>query len=253
MRVLDIDLDFFLDNVAYSYYRDGHGLDRLDEELCNPWTIPEVKDFLETQCGLSTENLIPGSYFIHHDAVFYFWRELIQSGQLRRPFDVVHIDTHSDTGNGDASYVYIMSELLHMPVDKRMYPKEDKVGAGNYLAFALACQWISSVTFVTPHKRINDLCAPHCENFAIESDYFQLRKYTAEQVKELLWRMFENPPEPLDVEPSVPYRIVSSEDFHSNGNYSFISLTQSPSFTPQNSDELIPIIMEYMEIGNPKP
>ncbi len=249
MRVLDIDLDFFLDDIAH--YQNGHGCQRLSEDHYNRWAVSEVQTFLENQCGLSTESPISGRIFTHHHEVFYSWRESIQNGRLTVPFDVVHIDAHSDTGNGDWSCEYLMSEILDMPVDKRMYPKEDKngfisLGAGNYLAFALACRWIKSVTFVTPQKWSNDLGTLYCKNFDPESGSFQLKKYNAEQIEELVTVKPRPDIQPLDVEPEVPYCIVSSEDFQSSGDYSFMSLTQSPSFTPLSSDELIPVILKYI-------
>lgn len=52
MKILDIDMDFFLDNVAVSKSFDGI---RLEDEYYSPWDIADVRNFLEDNCGLSTE------------------------------------------------------------------------------------------------------------------------------------------------------------------------------------------------------
>jgi hypothetical protein len=73
MRILDIDLDFFLDNIAHD---NSSGGERLSEEDFKPWSEEAVREFLESRCGLSTGKRIPGKYIIHHHDAFYWWREL---------------------------------------------------------------------------------------------------------------------------------------------------------------------------------
>ena len=57
MKILDIDLDFFLNDIANS--RSDYG-ERLSSDEYFPWEAEDVKAFLECQCGLTKENKIKG-------------------------------------------------------------------------------------------------------------------------------------------------------------------------------------------------
>jgi hypothetical protein len=100
----------------------------------------------------------------HHNEIFYHWGEAIDAGQMTTPLEVVHVDAHADLGLGDASYAYLMGELAFEPFQKRYeilrarrpssrnemldldsYALTD----GNWLMFALACGWLSNLTYVT--------------------------------------------------------------------------------------------------------
>ncbi|WP_420871878.1 hypothetical protein [Cohnella rhizosphaerae] len=115
-RILDVDMDFFLSDIAH-WVTDNQ---RLDDEYFKAWRELEFRRFLEQNCGLSRHNPIPGRVVVHHDEAFHFWKELIQRCQLQVPFELTHIDAHSDTGLGDANYVYIMKDLLHYPINERL-------------------------------------------------------------------------------------------------------------------------------------
>jgi arginase family enzyme len=104
MRFLDIDLDAFLNSVAY--YRNDEG--RLDAEAYQPWAEARLRDFLERQCGLSTVNPIPGWFVEEHDGAFDVMRALVGHGN--RSLEVVHVDAHADLGLGDPSWVDLMRD-----------------------------------------------------------------------------------------------------------------------------------------------
>ncbi len=89
-RILDLDLDFFLDEIAY--HRSDRGK-RLPSWGYRPWKKSKVRSFLEQQCLLSTANPAKGRVVTHHDEMFWLWRELVQAGQIEVPFVVVHVDT----------------------------------------------------------------------------------------------------------------------------------------------------------------
>ena len=94
-RILDLDLDFFQHNVEYLKNLDG---ERLDSAHYPPWQHDEAVSFLERQCGLSRDDPLPGASVEHHGEVFFVWRELIASGVLSTPFEIVHVDAHADLG-----------------------------------------------------------------------------------------------------------------------------------------------------------
>lgn len=114
LRVLDLDLDFFL-------YGAAHGVDsadsRLDPEEYPPWPLDHAIDFLVEQCLLTERR--PGFVVEHHNEIFYRWGEALERGQMTAPLEVVHVDAHADLGVGDTAYAYVMSELAFEPVEDR--------------------------------------------------------------------------------------------------------------------------------------
>jgi len=73
VNVLDLDLDFFLNGVAY--FKDDDGK-RLDSKFYKPWTQSQVRSFLEQKCGLSVTAPVKGRIVEHHDDAFDFWQYL---------------------------------------------------------------------------------------------------------------------------------------------------------------------------------
>ena len=67
-----------------------------DPACAMPYADEEVIDFLENRCGLSRERPLPGAIFDTHDKALDFWCDRMREGALRAPFEVVHVDTHSD-------------------------------------------------------------------------------------------------------------------------------------------------------------
>ena len=126
MRVLDLDLDFFLDMITYpadpGERRPSGPDDRPHSEGDIPWTEKEVIRFLENRCGLSDQEPVNGRLVTHHHEAFYYWRELIQKGELTTPFEVVHVDAHADLGMGDPNWDYLVSEVLQRaPSDRAVH------------------------------------------------------------------------------------------------------------------------------------
>jgi hypothetical protein len=149
MRVLDVDLDFFLDRIVLDQSSDGP---RLNLAEFRPWKADQVRQFLVERCGLSPDSRIRGKFVKHHHEAIYWWRELIRSGELTKPFEVVHVDAHADLGAGMFAFSqqYIAHELLYQPIAQREEPTEGAkaMNAGNYLLVAIACHWLSRLTYV---------------------------------------------------------------------------------------------------------
>lgn len=116
MRVLDIDLDFFLADCC-PLAELGHRPSLPGHE---PWEASAVRAFLETQCGLSRTAPKPGRIFETHDGALRFWEEQIAAGSLTAPFDVTHVDAHSDLGIGYPGPNFVLFNVLSMPVPKRL-------------------------------------------------------------------------------------------------------------------------------------
>ena len=177
MRVLDIDLDFFLDGVAY--HRSPGG-ERLGEDY-RPWDEGAVRTFLEQRCGLRRSQPVPGRLVTHHHEAFLYWRELVEEGRLAVPFEVVHVDSHADLGTGDAGYVYLMTDILQRPVAERTRPEigRSHLNDGNYLAFAAACRWIRRIVYVANPASRDDLMYLHFKNFDQYCGVLQLKGCSA--------------------------------------------------------------------------
>ena len=111
-RILDLDLDFFLNRTAYARAPDGPRLRREDYE---PWATDRAVEFLAIACGLSGK--LPGIVVEHHGELFERWRTASQTGTLNLPLSVTHVDAHADLGLGDVGYAYLMTEVLRPSSD----------------------------------------------------------------------------------------------------------------------------------------
>lgn len=159
MRILNLDLDFFLQQRA----TDRTGKGRLSADY-TPWSELQVRDFLTKNCGLSTSARVRGGLVTEHHELFDTWKQLIDAGIIQIPFELTHVDAHADMGMGDASCGYIMGELVHHDWALRTTPRRgghDGLLAGNFLSFAIACRWISSITYVYHPCRFRENLGKH--------------------------------------------------------------------------------------------
>lgn len=241
MRVLDIDLDFFVQRVAY--WRRA-GSERLDGDDFPPWRMEDAMNFLEHQCGLAAK--LPGFAVEHHGELFDRWRDAIQIGVLRPPLAVTHVDAHADLGLGDAGYIYLLTTLVHLPLEERLYPQkgEGGLGDGNYLAFAIANRWLDELTYVfnTGGDRPADLMIPVMENFDRDADHIQLEPRTREEVDRGLHEAL--PPPETPHEPRVPFAFVQWTEFWAPAPFDIVCLARSPAFTPPEADAIFDEIRE---------
>lgn len=246
MRILDLDLDFFLSSIAHDQSSDGA---RLSETEFKPWASDKVREFMEKNCGLSSRRRIPGRYITHHHEAFYWWRDLIRDGKLTKPFEVVHVDAHADLGSGTfgLSKVYVGLDLLHQPLEQRESPEEgdQKMNAGNYLLVAIACRWVNRLVYVMHRENRLEDCEEwlfsDCgdESWTLALPKLQKPKITVPGV----------PLQVIEREPAVEFVVKSETTFKDNGSFDFFVLCQSPGFTPKSSDLLVPLIQEYMDLS----
>jgi len=243
MRVLDLDLDLFISEPAY--WPDGR--DRLCSDEYQVWSNEVVTRFLEVQCGLSTSKPIPGVVVTDHHEVFSVWCKLIEEGRLSTPFDVVHVDSHSDLGLGDGGWVYLLGDILHCPVEDRTTPQVGNkfMNEGNYLTFAIACRWIESLTFVHHDRRSDDLMPHHFRDFDTSSQVIELKKYDPASLPPISGDIKKV--RILATEPAVPFKKVCWADYATNKPFDFFMLAKSPRYTPVEADALIPLIEKFIQ------
>lgn len=248
MRILDLDLDFFIDDIAI--YRWGNS-PRLSDEEYHPWTDQEVINYLENHCNLLSNNKIRGKSVIHHHEAFLYWRDLIDRGELEIPFEVVHIDAHSDLGYpaGDDILDYVLTELTYLPLNLRINDilEKNRLNISNYLLFAAACGWINKITYVTHPKAKypRDLHGLYLKENRASSGFLQLKRYSKEQFKQVM-SLKDIKPEGFDLE--IPLEIIPYDEYKNVQPFSFIVLSQSPGYTPKSADSLIKIITQYIEL-----
>jgi len=227
MRFLDLDLDFFLSSNAYG---------RPDRERpgaeYKPWNVSVVRRFLEGKCHLSRDKPTPGRILEHHDLVIDFWKKLIESGGLKVPFEVIHVDAHPDiTVRGG---LYLKSGMLRIDSKAGLEVlNREQVHQGNYLTFAIASGWIASLVWVPLRKTFKELPGGY-----IEETHSQGRRRQNER----------NPLKGLTAnrEQYVPYKILLWHRLRTNKTFDYMALSKSPGFTPPESDALVSVIEEYM-------
>ena len=265
MRVLDLDMDYFMKSVATNISE--FEAKRLSEDDWGGyvWTEGEVRDFLEGNLGLSKDNKIRGRVVIGHNESLFFWRALIEEGVLSTPFDVIHVDSHADLGLGYSSEAHILDHILYYPVEERfrhpMYVdtlgRMHSEGIGDYLLFAIAYRWISSIVYCgNPYGRCDDYLWDTMKNFREKP----IRDNPVQNTIQLLY----NPDTPIPQyndpesvkqlyieksrkEPEVPFLIIPTiEGVHFYGNFDFAVFAQSPNYTPAGADFIMDIFREYI-------
>ena len=239
MRVLDIDLDFFLADccpLAPAGERPalaGH----------EPWEESKVTAFLEEQCGLSARFPLPGAIFETHDEALVFWQARIRDGSLRVPFRVTHVDAHSDLGIGKPGPGFVLSSVLARRPDKRADPdnyyKMRQLDEANYLLFALAFRWISELDNVrNPRSRPDIPAAILAEG---RSDLIRLSSFVS--------RLMESA---NGAEPQVPFHVYDDYSaFRADGKFDFITVAISPRYAPREADALLKVFERYIDVNQP--
>jgi hypothetical protein len=241
-RVLDIDLDAFVDPIAY-WPRGG----RLDNDFYSSWSEVRLRQFLERQCGLSTKDLLPGVFVEQHDSAY---DELANIYERHGPIDLTHVDGHADLGMGDPSWVYMHKVLLQLPMAQRGSPLRgnDGMNLGSWLVYVAAAGWLKQVTFVHPHEGANDLPPLYFRNADPSTRILELKRYDQADLGsstpdyEKLSKVA-----PAQTDPEIPFKTVTLDAFMAPATFNFCLLCQSPSYTPTSADALIPIIREYVQ------
>ena len=239
MRVLDIDLDFFLADCC-ELAPEGERPQLSGHE---PYSKDEVMRFLEECCGLSKDSPIPGRIFETHDSALLFWNELIQSGELSVPFSVTHVDAHSDLGIGRPGPGFVMNSVISLPIEKRVdierYYRMKQLDEANYLLFALAFRWIDSLSNVRNPRSRTDIPDFAFRNESGDYTHIRLSSFTS--------RLFETK---NGEEPTIPFRVYADySSFRAPGRYDFVSLAISPRYSPKEADALVDTISEYMRLS----
>lgn len=258
-KVLDLDLDFFSWPIVRGAV-DGRPSNA--GHKCVP--AEEVRTFLESQCGLSRERKIPGHFCQTHDGAFDAWRKWMAEGTLLPSFEVDHVDAHSDLSFGDASWHYILTQFLNLPVHERSDPERGvhRLNEGTYLTFAIANRWISSLSYVYPtfpdqnsggeRDEFDDGYPPDLNrllfrNQEFDPGFIELLHLSKSDADNMMFG--QRVTHPISIEPAVPIRFIPGNKFQGS-DYSHLILAHSAEYCPPAADELISVIQEYfVEVG----
>ncbi len=237
MRVLDIDLDFFLADCcplaalgarpAFT----GHA----------PWEPAAVERFLEVQCGLDKARPVEGAVFSTHDGALLYWRDRILEGRLTVPFTVTHIDAHSDLGIGAPGPGYVLQSVLCRPAGERPEPERyreiHQLDEANYLLFALAFRWVERLENVRNSNSRKDMPEGFVTTNAAGQTQMRLCSFASRLLEA------KNGPEPV-----ISYtQYDDPAGFYTAQPYDFITLACSPRYAPEAADALIPVIAQYIK------
>ena len=231
MKVLDLDMDFFLTD-ACPLAPLG---ERPPEACARAYSDEQVIAFLEEQCGLSRAHPVPGRIFATHDQALDFWQEQMKAGKLETPFDVVHVDTHSDLAFGPPGTDFVLKAVLTRNPRTRAalsgYREGKKLDEANYLLFALAFRWIRRLVYVRNPKSHQDIPAR-----LLDSDgNIQLRSDISALMEAMNGR-----------EPTIPFEVFDDYRlFHENG-YDFVTMAQSPRYAPASADRIMQLLRPYL-------
>ena len=264
MKILDIDMDYFMERIASV---NDDVIERLSEEDYGGcvWTEQRVRSFLENNLGLSKRNKIKGRIVAGHNEALFFWKELIASNALTTPFEVIHVDSHADLGLGFDSIYHIRKYLLAYPVEER--PEHNRYvdfsgrmkieSIGDYLLFAIAYQWISKIIYcANPNGDKNDYIWQTLKDFEENLIWDE----PVENTIQLLYNPDMDLPHYNDnkfvkreyikrscKEPEVPLLIIPTvEAVNFDGKFDYIVMAQSPNYTPASADFIMDIVREYI-------
>lgn len=254
-KVLDLDLDFFVYPVVRGSVKARPRPSHVDNPCAS---VDQVREYLERKCGLSRTKKLPGRFCKKHDGAFYVWKKWLAKGTLDKPFEVAHLDGHSDLSFGDDSSAYILKTTLALPLDQRSGPprKRNCMGEGSYLTFAVANRWVEHLSYVYPVCEWSDYERQSNEAFnEIPRDLScvlfkdQNPESGAIQLRHLDKRGYMNAVgggsvTPIAVEPEVPFTWTPANKFSHEG-FTHMILAHSEKYCPLEADDLIPVITEY--------
>ena len=209
--------------------------ERPDESSAQVWSEEDVVRFLEEQCGLSREHPLPGAIFDTHDKALDFWHERLQEGSLKAPFEVVHVDTHSDLAFGPPGTNYVLNVVLsRLPAQRAIidtYRAAVELDEANYLLFALAFRWIDRLAYVRNPKSHQDIPGQLLD----AEGNIHLRSFISAMMEGKNGR-----------EPVIPFEVYDDYRQFKRGGYDFVTMAQSPRYAPRSADKIIEIVGRYI-------
>lgn len=229
LRILDLDLDYFVSPII----KGSSDSEQCKPDECKWWSVNEMQAFLEDNCGLSTNAKTPGLIVCEHKEVLTSWKNMVEEKILVPPFEVCHVDAHDDLGfdTWDLGGIEVCNELISLPVCRRLCHGAHHLTSGNYLLYALAYRWISSLILIRHPEDEDDECPnviQHCDGA------IRLEPVQSEDPLDPINAEYRHAESTVPDEPIVP--LVNTKDtklIPQPFDYVFLSL--SPGFAPVES------------------
>lgn len=236
MNILNIDLDFFLNEIAIEKSVD----ERLDSEEFIPWEEDDFRSFLENRCGLSIINKIRGKIITYHDEALSIFSNLFEENSNNQML-LTHIDAHTDlkAGYPNAGLKYLLQELNNIAIEERATAIDHShIGPANYLSFAISLNLFSEITFVHHSKfDYDDMPVSFFKDSNPNSGYIEMKGYDVSD------QILKNP---INIDQSIPFHILSMDAYTFTESYDYLIFCKSPGYTPETADFLIDIVTEYL-------
>lgn len=234
MRMLDIDMDFFQTGI-HCWEKDSDCF--LADEEISLWTDEEIICFLEKSCGLNRTDKIKGRIVKHHVEAYSFWNELVDADKGIAPFEVTHIDAHSDLAYSSSIPFYKFIKSLN---DQEMQgqlntgtifeERENLIDSGNYLLAAIIMGWVNNVKYV----------------FYPDLDYLDVFDYIVENIEP--HKLFRFNFCDYIKKKNVYLELVSPTSFYYEGKYDYVTIALSPPYVRKEMERKLDIIKEYIDI-----
>lgn len=236
MNILNIDLDFFLNEIAI----DQSGDERLNSEEFLPWKEEDFRSFLENKCGLSISEKIRGKVITYHDEALSIFSNLFEENSNNQML-LTHIDAHTDlkAGYPNAGLPYLLHKLNNIPIKERANAIDGShIGPANYLSFAISLNLFSEITFVLhPKFECDDMPVSFFKDSDINSGYIEMKGYDTND---------HTLTSPINVDEPIPFHMLSMDDYTFQESYDYLIFCKSPGYTPETADFLINIVKEYL-------
>ena len=260
MKLLDIDLDFFLDEISQCCDSDQ---DRLPEKSIGVRSETYLRNFLEKHLGLSSLHKLPATLVDSHDRVL---DEIVSLGFGDRHW-VVHVDAHGDMGYN----THAQDRLIYMakkPMDCRrsisldVYRNEDceteyhdELNEGNYLLYAVFLDLLERIDYVY-HEENNRwssgmdlpyLCVPNIEDDRRRTIKIPRLSESCDLSEPSTRMSFPYRYElPESKSAGVPLALVDPDECSYPGDFDYVFLAQSKKYTPPEADVLLGVFAEYL-------
>ena len=173
--------------------------------------------------------------FDTHDKALDFWQARLAEGSLTAPFEVVHVDTHSDLAFGPPGTNFVLnvvlSRLPHQRAAIDAYRNAVELDEANYLLFALAFRWIDRLSYVRNPKSHQDIPRQLLDG----QGNIHLRSFISQMMEG------KNGKEPV-----IPFDVYDDYRTFERKGYDFVTMAQSPRYSPASADRIMDIVRRYI-------
>jgi hypothetical protein len=151
---------------------------------------------------------------------------------------------------GNAGWNHVCFDVLPEDVSRRPEASESFVDEGNFLLFAIACQWLSRLTYVVhPEAPMldglpNDLLGVLFRDFDRKSGVIELPGFAETDRHE---EVTDGRVAPTFRDPPVMFDAVGLDDFQATGEFAAASLSMSPLYTSPATDGLVEVFARYID------